>query len=165
MMVNISDIVRVNGASVELDFKEAPSDKEPAQGCLLDEKLSFTGTLTNSNGILQLDGHLKAVYRSECYRCLGAVSKVMALKIKENFINSADADETDMYPFEGKELDIGKVLNDNIILSLPMTQLCSNDCKGLCNECGANLNEVQCGCSEDDVDPRMENLNKYFDNL
>lgn len=150
---------------MELDFEEAPTEREPAEGCLLDGDITFSGTLTNTNGILQLDGHLNTAYSSECYRCLCAVRKVMELKIKESFINSADAEQSNMYPFEGKVLDISKALNDNIILNLPMKQLCSNDCKGLCIKCGANLNEVQCGCSEDDTDPRMEGLNKYFDNL
>lgn len=150
---------------MELDFEEVPSETELAEGCLLDGKLSFVGTLTNTNGILQLDGRLKAVYSSECYRCLVTVSKVLELKIKESFISSAEAELADMYPFEGKVLDISKALNDNIILNLPMKQLCSNDCKGLCSKCGANLNEAGCSCSKDDIDPRMEGLNKYFDNL
>lgn len=165
MKVNISDIIRVNGASIELNFEEEPTEKELDEGCLLDGKLSFDGKLTNKNGILQLDGRLKAGYSTECYRCLSAVSEVLELDINESFINSADAKQTDLYPFEGKVLDISKALNDNIILNLPMKQLCSNDCKGLCRKCGANLNEVQCGCDKDDIDPRMEGLNKYFDNL
>ena len=150
---------------MELDFEEAPSYKEPAEGCLLDGKLSFTGTLTNTNGILQLNGNLMAAYSSECYRCLCAVSKALELRIKENFINSADDEQSDMYPFEGKVIDISKALNDNIILNLPMKQLCSNNCKGLCSKCGANLNEAECSCNKDNIDPRMEGLNKYFDNL
>ena len=150
---------------MELAFEELPSERELIEGCLLEGKLSFVGTLTNTNGILQLDGRLNAAYSSECYRCLEAVNKVLDLKIKENFINSADSEQAEMYSFEGKVLDIGKALNDNIILNLPMKQLCSEDCKGICRNCGGNLNEVQCGCMEDDIDPRMEGLNKYFDNL
>ena len=165
MKVNVSDIIRFNGASMELDFEEAPSERELADGCFLDGMISFVGTLTNTNGILQLDGRLNAVYSSECFRCLCTVSKVLGLKVKESFINSANVEQSDMYPFEGKTLDISKALNDNIILNLPMKQLCSNDCKGLCTKCGTNLNEVQCSCSEDDMDSSMESLNKYFDNL
>ncbi len=165
MKVDISDIIRVNGASMKLDFEEAPSQQEPVEGYHLEGTLSFTGTLTNTNGILQLDGRLMTAYSSECYRCLSKVGRVLDVKIKENFINSADADGSDMYPFEGKILDLDKALRDNIILNLPMKQLCSGDCKGLCSRCGANLNEEQCGCGDDDIDPRLEGLNKYFDNL
>ncbi|MEN6313655.1 MAG: DUF177 domain-containing protein [Clostridiaceae bacterium] len=163
MKVNISDILRVNGASIELDFVEAPPVNEPAEGYLLDGELSFSGRLTNVNGIIQLKGVLKAVYKSECYRCLKTVKKALELEIDESFTGNADTEESGMYCFEGKVLDIGKAFNDNIILNLPMKILCSDDCKGLCMKCGTNLNEVQCGCSKDDIEPRLEDLNKYFD--
>jgi len=164
MKVNISDILRVNGASIELDFKEAPPENKPLEGYLLDGDLSFSGSLTNVNGIMQLDGRLNVVYNSECYRCLKTVKKVLELIIEESFINSDDAEQSNMYRFEGKVLDISKAFNDNIILNLPMKVLCSDDCKGLCINCGANLNEVRCGCSKDDIEPRLEGLNKYYDN-
>lgn len=163
MKVDISDILRIDGTSVKLEFHETPPEREPAQGFELVGDLEFTGTLTNTDGILQLDGRLKASYNSVCYRCLSAVDKTLELEIKENFINSADVGQSDMYPFEGKVLDISKALTDNIILNLPMKQLCSEKCRGLCSKCGANLNEVQCGCGDDDVDPRMEGLKKFFE--
>lgn len=165
MKVDISDIVRLNGASMELNFKEEPSEKELFDGCVLDGDITFSGSLTNKAGILHLDGRLLATYTSECYRCLSITSKELDLKIKEDFINSADAEQTDMYPFEGKILDIGKALEDNIVLNLPMKHLCSEQCKGLCSKCGSNFNVTQCDCGEDTMDPRMEGLNKFFEEL
>jgi len=87
----------------------------------------------------------------------------LRLRVKENFSSSTDAEQNDMYPSEGKKLDISRALNDNIILNLPMKHLCSEQCRGLCSKCGANLNEVQCGCSDDSIDPRMEGLSKFFE--
>lgn len=165
MKVDISDIIRINGASMEIGFTEEPTAKEPVEGCLLDKDITFSGTLTNNNGVLHLDGRLNTAYSCECYRCLSTVGKALELDIKESFINSADAEQTDLYPFEGKRLDISKALNDNIILNLPMKHLCSEQCKGLCNKCGANLNEMQCECEVDEIDPRLEGLNKFFEHL
>ena len=51
MKVDISDILRVNGASMKLDFEETPPDREPTEGYLLNGKISFTGILTNVNDI------------------------------------------------------------------------------------------------------------------
>ncbi len=163
MKVDISDILRIDGTSLKLEFHEEPPERKPAEGFELTGDLEFAGTLTNTDGILHLDGRLKANYSSACYRCLSTVSKTLDLKIREDFISSADVGQSDMYPFEGKVLDISKALNDNIILYLPMKQLCSEKCRGLCSKCGANLNEVQCGCVGDDIDPRMEGLNKFFE--
>ena len=119
-------------------------------GFVIDSDISFSGTLTNNNGILHLDGWLEAVYKSACYRCLGEIGGALRLRIKENFSGSTDAEQNDMYPFEGKKLDISRALNDNIILNLPMKHLCSEQCRGLCSKCGANLNEVR-RCSDDAI--------------
>jgi uncharacterized protein len=163
MKFDISDIIRSNGASMELEYVGEPPEVNPTEGCDIDGDISLSGRLTNNNGILHLDGDVDVSYISACYRCLCKVKKVLKLKMREDFISSVDAKETDMYPFEGKTLDISKVLNDNIVLNLPMKHLCSDLCKGLCSKCGGNMNDKPCGCVEDSIDPRLEGLNKFFE--
>ena len=46
----------------------------------------------------------------------------------------------------------------SILFSLPMKVVCSEDCKGLCQHCGADLNEGDCGCSQENIDPRWAAL-------
>lgn len=162
MKVDISDILRVNGASMKLDFTEKPAEKEPVKGFILNGDLSFSGTLTNYNGIIALEGYLKASYIGECYRCLCMTGKTLEIKIKEDFAGSEHEGQADMYSIERKVLDIDKAFYDNIVLNLPMKHLCSKQCKGLCGRCGANLNEKQCGCGEEAVAPRLEGLSGFF---
>lgn len=52
-------------------------------------------------------------------------------------------------------LDIAAIVWEQFVLALPPNPLCRTDCKGLCPECGANLNEGICSCSHDEGDPRM----------
>jgi uncharacterized protein len=164
MKIDISDILRVNGASMKLDISEEPAEKEPVAGFMLNGDLSFSGMLTNYNGIITLEGYLKASYIGECYRCLCMTGKTLEIKIKEDFAAGTDEEQADVYCFDKKVLDIGKAFYDNIVLSLPMKHLCLERCRGLCGRCGANLNEGQCGCGgEKEVDPRMEGLSKYFE--
>ena len=165
MKVDIADITRVNGASIELKFEEASPVSEPVEGYELEAPVSFDGTLTNINGMLELDGRLSTSYRTVCYRCLNAIEGQLDIKVRESFVNGKQgADEIDAYMFEGKFLDTNKVFEDNIVLNLPMKQLCIGDCKGLCQKCGINLNEASCSCSEDPINPQMEALNKFFNN-
>jgi len=164
MKVDVSEIIGNSGASMAIAMEEEPVVKQPVDGYFLDGMLLFKGTVTNRNEILLLDGSLKTTYRSECYRCLAPVGGTLDIVIKENFINSDDAEQNDMYYFNGKILDISKALIDNIILNLPMKQLCSNNCKGLCSICGGNLNNEECDCESKEVDPRMEGLKNFFDN-
>ncbi len=163
MKVDVSDIIRVNGASMQVGFEEEPSEKTLVGGCVIDDKVKFLGTLTNELGSLHLEGRLQLKYSYDCYRCLGLASKDLDIRVSESFISSDDAEQANMYPFEEKTLDTDKALRDSIILNLPMKNLCSEECKGLCEKCGANLNEMQCGCVDDMIDPRLEGLKKFFE--
>ncbi len=51
-------------------------------------------------------------------------------------------------------IDISKDVRDYMILSTPMKRLCKEECKGLCAKCGADLNEKQCDCNDDEIDDR-----------
>jgi uncharacterized protein len=55
-------------------------------------------------------------------------------------------------------IDISKDVRDYMILSTPMKRLCKEDCKGLCAKCGADLNEKQCDCNDDEFDDRWKVL-------
>lgn len=55
-------------------------------------------------------------------------------------------------------IELDKDIRDFAVLAVPMKQLCSEDCKGLCQSCGKNLNEGPCNCLEEKSDPRWEPL-------
>jgi len=165
MKIDISDIVKVNGASIDLDFQEKIEGFDTAAGeYKFDKPTSFKGILTNNKGVLKLEGHLRTDYMVKCYRCLKDTSGELVVSVKEAFLSaSAEADD-EIYTYEGNYLEIEKVLKDNIILNLPMKQLCNINCKGLCDKCGANLNITQCSCREEEINPHMEVLKDYFNN-
>lgn len=165
MKVDISDITKVNGASLEFSFSE---DKlvgaQLMEGYIINKPVSFNGNLTNMNGILELDGRLDTGYLVTCYRCLEEIEGQLEIKVFESITNGEkENSEPESYTYEGNFLELDKVVEDNIILNLPMKQVCSQDCKGLCQKCGANLNEGPCNCKEDSVNPRMESLKNFFD--
>ena len=54
------------------------------------------------------------------------------------------------YAFSGEQIDLGLMLEDNLVLSLPSRHLCGQTCAGLCPKCGKDLNEGPCGCEDDD---------------
>ncbi len=58
----------------------------------------------------------------------------------------------------GAEINLAALLWEEFILSLPEKALCKADCKGLCRNCGQNLNTGTCACKPDDLDPRLEKL-------
>ena len=69
----------------------------------------------------------------------------------------AEDDLTTAYYREGA-LDVIEMLREQFQLALPMKPLCAESCRGLCPECGANLNRANCGCNPKWVDPRLAPL-------
>ena len=51
---------------------------------------------------------------------------------------------------------------EELLMNMPMKILCREDCKGICNRCGANLNEGTCHCEEEPKDPRMAAILDIF---
>lgn len=166
MKVDISNITKVNGASLELKFEEIPENDELlAEGCKINKPICFTGSLTNMNGILELDGRLKTGYKVNCYRCLKEIERPLEIVIFESIANDKSrTDDPDAYIYTGNFLELDKILVDNMILNLPMKHLCTQGCKGLCKYCGADLNSEICNCKEDNINPQMESLKNFFDN-
>jgi uncharacterized protein len=59
-------------------------------------------------------------------------------------------------------IDVDHLVKENILLNLPVQPLCREDCRGLCQRCGANLNEGSCSCAEEEIDPRLELLKRLL---
>ena len=62
-----------------------------------------------------------------------------------------EGDEFDFLP-DNRKIDLVPLIVAALLLEVPLVPLCDDDCKGLCPQCGANLNEGPCGCSRDEAD-------------
>lgn len=167
MKIDISEIMKKDGASLEVSFNgEIQELDRDESGFLFRDPVSFHGQLTNSEGVLKLDGKLNATYTVKCYRCLKEVAGSIDLPIREDFMTSEKQEESnaDVYTYEGKFIELDGVLRDNMVLNLPMKTVCSEACRGLCPKCGVDLNQGSCGCREDDINPRMTKLEGFFKN-
>lgn len=123
-------------------------------------------------GVL-VTGTAKAAIEAECARCLDPITDSVEAEFQElfryhsdddllGFDKSADAEaEDEDYYLEDDLIDLQPVVRDAIVLALPLSPLCEEDCPGLCAECGAKLREAgpDHGHSER-VDPRWEALRR-----
>ena len=66
---------------------------------------------------------------------------------------------------DGYNLDVDKLLYNEILIGWPMKILCREDCKGICNMCGQNLNKGTCDCEDTSLDPRMSVIRDVFKNF
>ena len=67
-------------------------------------------------------------------------------------------DELDIGFYRNDELDLSGVVSEQVVLEIPMKPVCREGCRGLCPQCGADLNEANCGCDHTVSDPRFAAL-------
>ena len=106
-------------------------------------------------------------YESYCDRCLklaiDEISTVLSGKLKENKGKYDDEDELDeIIYYNDNLLNLAEYIWSQVVSSLPMKILCSNECKGLCPSCGIDLNTQSCDCMGNTIDPRLEKLKELF---
>jgi len=119
-----------------------------------------------------IKGHLTVNITLQCSRCLTEFTSLIEVpvdvvyqpveevKFEEN--HEITTDELDVDFYSGEELDLLDLLQEQIVLNLPMKPLCSEMCKGICIKCGENLNTGNCTCVVDDIDPRLAVLKKLL---
>lgn len=164
MRINISDIIKTDGAYLNAEFSgHIPELEGVVDGFEFKDPVVFNGKLQNIGGILKLIGSLKVSYFTKCYKCLNDMKREVVIPVREDFIHAEKAEDSEAYTYEGNYVSIDKVMKDNIVLNLPMKEACSDSCKGLCPRCGADLNKMDCGCSrEEEFSPKMEKLKDFF---
>ncbi|UVI32458.1 YceD family protein [Paenibacillus spongiae] len=122
---------------------------------------------SGQNGIVHLDGEFSLDIEMACSRCLEPVKQHIAVPFHERFKpantrSGEAAEEDEVIVVEEDKLDLEPLIEESMMLSLPFVPLCGEDCKGLCHTCGANLNETDCGCTQDRIDPRLAALKDLF---
>jgi uncharacterized protein len=132
-----------------------------------------------SGGVL-LKGKFDARVQCPCKRCLRDVESDLPVRFTLNLVSRAEmpandgaeaeddevaeavgsfelGDADDEW-FDGRTIDLDPIVQEQVLLALPMNVLCKEDCLGLCPSCGQDLNEAKCGCDTKVVDPRFATL-------
>jgi uncharacterized protein len=100
--------------------------------------------------------------QDECYRCLNTVARDTEIEIEELYgYHTYPASEFSVG--DDAILDLSPLIRAEVLIDTSHRVLCKEDCKGLCAECGANLNEGECNCHEEAIDPRMAALKKLLE--
>lgn len=118
---------------------------------------------------LLLTAHGHIALNMPCDRCLTNVKKDFDIDISKRIDMSRpfeDTEDIDEFSYiEDGNLNVDKLVYNEILVNLPMKVLCSENCKGICNRCGANLNSQTCDCDRTELDPRMSKILDVFNNF
>ena len=109
------------------------------------------------------------LYQAACARCLAPVSGEFTTTLEKTVatkdsLGDLPEERYDDYAIiEDGFLDIDEQLYEQLEMEFPARFLCDEECKGLCQRCGKNLNFEECDCNRREVDPRLLPLQKILD--
>lgn len=99
----------------------------------------------------------------ECARCLTHFTHPIPVNVQELYAYPRPIPESEFSIGMDAKLDLAPLLRAEVLIELSHRRYCSEDCQGLCPQCGTNLNEASCDCELDRIDPRMAVLKQLLD--
>jgi uncharacterized protein len=167
----IIDLITLRDSPHEFEVSLAPEEIDlGSDEAKLKTSVRVQGKLTKHIAQTDVAGMIRAPLEIECTRCLQKIDKELefafeaAFVTPENFTASKEAElnakDLDVSVIEGNEIDLSELVREQILLNLPEQVFCREDCKGLCDKCGANRNLIDCNCKEEEIDPRWAALNE-----
>ena len=142
-----------------------------------DERITLTtpvevnGKVKRAGNEVFVNGHVETRVQVECDRCLKSVELPVSADFALEYITGADyesssaaalsEDEMSVSVFDGEAIDVDEIVKEQILLAVPARTLCREDCKGMCPECGTDLNSGECNCTPNEIDPRWAALKGF----
>lgn len=161
MIIDVSQVITNEGAVKEIDGSINLSDISfNGMNIRFTEPVSVCGDIKNVSGVLCLSVQCRAVFVTQCARCLEDVCETIDFSVNEQL--SRQPSDEDVIIIDSSELDLDELVISNLCSELPINYLCSEHCKGLCHVCGCNLNHTSCGCEDDYIDPRLAALKNFL---
>jgi len=155
-----SNAVQVQGALSADDPVWIEGDVRPVDAVHVEGRISVAG-----EGRFYFSGHLRGTVQLDCRRCL--VDVVADVSEEAHFLFAPIGDETTeddpdvfLYDPAAHDLDLRPAVREFWLLSAPAFVQCTPDCKGLCPQCGTDLNTATCSCVVEHTDSRWDALRK-----
>ena len=161
--IDLANVAGTPGARgrYEISEKATPTDEYEALG-----PVEGWIEVENTGVLLLMRGQLRARVRVHCVRCLAWCECPLLMEIEEEFatketapdVLTIDREEPETSAINDFMLDVSELVRQQLAVNLPMAQLCREDCKGICPECGRNLNLGPCTCATPPADSKWQAL-------
>ena len=167
MFVNLTDVFTNEGKVVTVQA-ETELEQIEIGDIVFSVKDKTPVNLTFANigkGKVRIVGDTEMTFAMRCDRCLKPVDQTLTLRFDRevfapDMIESIPDGEQEF--MEGFTLDVEDLLHNEIVINWPMKVLCKPDCKGICRQCGQDLNTGTCDCDTFVPDPRMAVIKDIF---
>ena len=124
---------------------------------------------------VHVEGHACMTATLSCSRCLEDFPYSMDVDFTDEYVPDTEiarasehelgSDELNIGYYSNDEIDVKELIMEQMLLQVPIKQLCRPDCRGLCPKCGIDLNTGSCACKVEEVDPRLAKLSELKNRL
>ena len=158
MFIQLEALLGGGLESLSLDYEFDFSEEEFGGVFPFTTPVTLKGEIRNTAGIVTIKAKADFSMEVTCDRCAEDIKPEFTVDVEHGLVSSLNHEDNDDYILiEDMKLDVRQLTLEDIYLALPGKFLCREDCKGLCSECGANLNESSCNCQKP-IDPRWAAL-------
>jgi uncharacterized protein len=164
LRVDLRQLERKNRLEIE---QELPAEDPIWQdaGFQLAEPLSVQLEAQQAGHDVIVRGRLQGSVALSCRRCLEPVTAPVVEDVSLVFrpgLSRVEAEAEEVYalPERGEDLDLSDAIRELLVLAYPQYGMCREDCRGLCPQCGTNLNQETCDCAPAHADPRWAALRR-----
>ncbi len=172
MKINVSKIPE-GGMNLRFEkdgawFRGFLPETEPFD-CTL-RRIEIVCTVRRMKENVFIEGSVTASAEAPCCRCLEAARFPLAASFKYTFSPAPDepqdemelnTEDLELAYYEEDMIDLDRLIYEQIMLQIPIKPLCAEACKGLCPQCGTNLNVATCACEAEPFDERLSVLKQF----
>ena len=164
MLFELKSVFQNEGEEKQVNYKLDIADIDIDGVFPFRTPIDVTATAKNRASLVSLTIRACFSYSRSCDRCSTDFTREMDMLFEHKLAQTLVDDGNDDY-IETPDfiLELDDIVISDILLSLPQKNLCKDDCKGLCQICGKNLNEGDCSCDKREIDPRLEMLKQFMD--
>lgn len=156
----------------ELTLSFDPEDTSSfLYGVSFPSPMKVKGEITNTAGYMKMTLNMSVVYQATCARCLTEVNGEFNLDLEKtvaskDLLGDLYKDKPEQFVIiENGFLDMDEQLLEELEMAFPIRFLCKEDCRGLCQRCGKNLNLEKCNCKTKEIDPRLAPLARLLEQM
>jgi uncharacterized protein len=165
----IIELQSLSGGSKTVDIEIPASEFDLGDdGVILSQDVRLKAEVRSSSGITAVEGTINTQAEIACTRCLERAAVPLTFDFVSRFVaaesfgtsgeHELHGEDLDYDAIEGEQIDLTDVVREQLLLNLPQQVVCREDCRGLCEKCGANRNLIDCKCENDELDPRWAAL-------
>lgn len=162
-LLSLTDVPRSFSFTIDSDNIDLETE-----GIMVVDEVEMIGEVSRNAAKTDVRGSVKASLEIDCTRCLTPVRQELDVVFQVDFVGREflpeskethlESNDLDTDILESDEINLAEIAREQILLNLPETTLCREECKGICPTCGKDLNEGDCRCGEDEIDPRWAAL-------